>query len=90
MKKGEIVFQWFETKIGLSTKKERIWFWCVFILLVLYVEFAVYAQNTVYGGNTSRISALYAIFVCPVCFWGALKCSHIWNVNAARSDVLQI
>lgn len=62
----------YEAKLDLKTKGEKRWFWVAFALLVLYMEFVAYAQNTAYGGNVPIMDTLSALAVIPLCVLGVL------------------
>lgn len=62
----------YEGKLDLKTKGEKCWFWVAFALLVLYMEFVAYAQNTAYGGNVPIMDTLSALAVIPLCMLGVL------------------
>ena len=44
-------FRRFENKIGINTRIEKIFFWICFVLLILYLEILVIAQNTYFDTN---------------------------------------
>lgn len=85
MKKRNELLGRFEDRMGLTSRQERIWFWCGFALLLVYVEAVVLFQN-VYVGSTSPIFlGLSALAAVPACFAGVSLCKKMRITPAVRS-----
>ena len=84
----ELLIQ-YESRLGLSSAGEKRWFWACFILLLVYVECVVYAQNTVYDRNTPIFSFVYALLAVPFCFAAVLGCSRLRLAPAAGRRTLR-
>lgn len=61
--------------MNLRSKSEKIWFWCGFALLLLYLEFVVAGQNNYNGITNISFGVFTAIVAIPMCFMGVLLCS---------------
>ena len=66
-----------EAQMGLNKKSEKRWFWCALILLTIYLECVVYAQNSSLGSKPHLLSLFYAVIVIPLCFVGVRFCNKI-------------
>lgn len=49
MGKCKAFFRTFEMQMGIRSKAEKRWFRAAFVLLLIYVEFVIFAQNTALG-----------------------------------------
>ncbi len=74
MKRNENSQSRLDTLLGLSSVSEKIWFWCAFALLVVYVGFVTAGQDTVYGYD---LFFFHMLFFVPLCLIGVLLCSKM-------------
>lgn len=94
MKKSKEFLRTFEIRMDLRDKVEKRWFWTAFVLLVLYVEFVIFGQNTVltigsgYAQDTIPrfsdlpllLDILLAAAAVPLCFIFLLAVSK-WKIS---------
>ena len=62
MKKSKAFLTSFERRIGLENRTERIWFWCGFALLTVYVETVVFLQDRALK-TPHLLAAVIALFL---------------------------
>jgi len=67
----------FESRMGLTSGGERIWFWCGFALLLAYVEAVVFFQNVYWGSTSPIFLAISALTAVPLCFLGVCLCRKL-------------
>lgn len=73
IKKSKGILIDYEARMNLSGKAEKRWFWTAFLLLNLYVEIVIFAQNTVLNYiSFSLLNVLQAMAAIPLCFIGLL------------------
>ena len=78
MEKSKAFFRNFETQIGIRSKAEKRWFRTAFVLLLIYVEFIIYAQNTALGyAGSPPLNVFFAVAAIPLCFLGLLAVSRL-------------
>lgn len=81
MKKSKELLSAFEARMKLSGRAERRWFWAAFALLLLYVEFVIFAQNTALGYiGSPPLNVLQAAAAIPLCFLCLLAAGR-WNIS---------
>ncbi len=71
-KRSKELLHCFENQLGISDRTEKIWFWIVAALLLIYCEVVVFAHNFAFGssGYAGFMCIIYALAVIPVCFMG--------------------
>ena len=77
MRKSKELLKAFELQMGLCGKGEKRWFWAAFVLLVLYVEFVVFARNAAAGHIKTMLQAVAAVPLCFLCFLVASR----WKIS---------
>lgn len=80
MKKSKKFLKNFQIRMGLNERSEKIWFWCGFLLLLLYTEFIVFGQETTHKISSIFFIVFFAVCVIPLCFAGVILCNRVKNI----------
>lgn len=84
MRKSKEWFVRYEIKLGIQTKAECICFRVAFVLLLLYVEFVVFAHNGM--ARAPILTIISAMAVIPLCFAGVRGCSKLRGSSKIAGD----
>jgi len=78
----------FEDHLSLGTKRDRVCFWCLFSLLVLYVQFAVFSQFAYFDWLFIPLNLIFAVALIPLCFTGIRFCAKTKLCGFEKSDIV--
>lgn len=92
-KRNNLFLKNFEDRMSLASNGERIWFWCGFALLLIYLEVVVFLQNVFFGTTSPLFLAVCALAAVPLCFAGVACCRKMnitpsANLPTARGGIL--
>ena len=83
-KRNNLFLKNFEDRMSLASNGERIWFWCGFTLLLIYLEVVVFLQNVFFGTTSPLFLAVCALAAVPLCFAGVACCRKMMITPSAK------